>query len=116
MSIHVNLSTHGKEINEALQAVLSDSDSTNWLVLAYDKGTNDLRLQGTGGTNLEKTPPIPKSSHIWILDGGLEELNDEFFDGKMQYAYTRVIDPNTELPKYVFIAWVSTFQACVFSR
>ncbi|CDS10181.1 hypothetical protein LRAMOSA02858 [Lichtheimia ramosa] len=86
MSIHVNFSTHGKEINEALQAVLSDSDSTNWLVLAYDKGTNDLRLQGTG-------------------DGGLEELNDEFFDGKMQYAYTRVIDPNTELPKYVFIAW-----------
>ncbi|KAJ8654646.1 hypothetical protein O0I10_009697 [Lichtheimia ornata] len=86
MSIHVNFSTHGKEINDALQAVLSDNDATNWLVLAYDKGTNDLRLQDTG-------------------DGGLEELNDEFFDGKMQYAYTRVIDPNTELPKYVFIAW-----------
>ncbi|CDH54424.1 related to drebrin f [Lichtheimia corymbifera JMRC:FSU:9682] len=86
MSIHVNFSTHGKEINDALQAVLSDNDPTNWLVLAYDKGTNDLRLQDTG-------------------DGGLEELNDEFFDGKMQYAYTRVIDPNTELPKYVFIAW-----------
>ncbi|KAI7876445.1 hypothetical protein K492DRAFT_210329 [Lichtheimia hyalospora FSU 10163] len=86
MSIHVNFSTHGKEINEALQAVLNDNDASNWLVLAYDKGTNDLRLQGTG-------------------DGGLEELNDEFFDGKMQYAYTRVIDPNTELPKYVFIAW-----------
>lgn len=53
MSIHVNFSTHGKEINDALQAVLSDNDATNWLVLAYDKGTNDLRLQDTGGTNLE---------------------------------------------------------------
>lgn len=45
-------------------------------------------------------------THSLCLDGGLEELNDEFSDGKVQFAYAKVIDPNTELPKYVFIGWV----------
>ncbi|KAI9256458.1 hypothetical protein BDA99DRAFT_441889 [Phascolomyces articulosus] len=86
MSLHVNFSTHGQDLKNAYNAVLSDSDPTDWLIYSYDKGTNDLRVQDTG-------------------DGGLEELNDEFSDGKIQFAYARVIDPNTELPKYVFIAW-----------
>lgn len=42
-----------------------------------------------------------------LIDGGLEELNDEFSDGKVQFAYAKVIDPNTELPKFVFVGWVS---------
>ncbi|KAI9498046.1 hypothetical protein BDB00DRAFT_755309 [Zychaea mexicana] len=86
MSLHVNFSTHGQDLKNAYNAVLSDSDPTDWLIYSYDKGTNDIRVQGTG-------------------DGGLEELNDEFSDGKIQFAYARVLDPNTELPKYVFIAW-----------
>ncbi|KAG1050913.1 hypothetical protein G6F42_028988 [Rhizopus arrhizus] len=40
-----------------------------------------------------------------LIDGGLEELNDEFSDGKVQFAYAKVIDPNTELPKFVFVGW-----------
>ncbi|ORZ00779.1 hypothetical protein BCR43DRAFT_485770 [Syncephalastrum racemosum] len=86
MSLHVNFAANGKELGDAYQAVLSASDPTNWLLYSYEKGSNDLRVQGTG-------------------DGGLEELYDEFSDGKIQYAYARVIDPNTELPKFVFIAW-----------
>lgn len=42
----------------------------------------------------------------FLIDGGLEELNDEFSDGKVQFAYAKVIDPNTELPKFVFVGWV----------
>ncbi|CAO3634899.1 unnamed protein product [Mucor fragilis] len=86
MSFHVNFTTHGPDLNAAYQAVISEKDDTNWLVYAYDKGTYDLRVQATG-------------------DGGLEELNDEFSDGKVQFAYAKVIDPNTELPKFVFIGW-----------
>ncbi|OBZ86895.1 Drebrin-like protein B [Choanephora cucurbitarum] len=86
MSHHVNFSTHGKELDAAYQAVISEQDDTNWLIYAYDKGTYDLRVQATG-------------------DGGLEELSDEFSDGKVQFAYAKVIDPNTELPKFVFIGW-----------
>ncbi|KAL0146249.1 hypothetical protein V8B55DRAFT_1469143 [Mucor lusitanicus] len=86
MSFHVNFTTHGPELNAAYQAVISEKDDTNWLIYAYDKGTYDLRVQATG-------------------DGGLEELNDEFSDGKVQFAYAKVIDPNTELPKFVFVGW-----------
>ncbi|KAI8074771.1 hypothetical protein BC940DRAFT_289052 [Gongronella butleri] len=89
MGLNVNFSAHGKELAAAHQAVLSDSDATNWLVFSYEKGTNDLKVQDTG-------------------DGGLEELFDEFSDGKVQYAYARVIDPNTQLPKYVFVGWCGT--------
>lgn len=48
-SMHVNLATHGQELAEAYRAVLSDSDPTNWLIFSYDKGTSDLKVQGTGG-------------------------------------------------------------------
>ncbi|CAO3642663.1 unnamed protein product [Cunninghamella echinulata] len=41
-------------------------------------------------------------------DGGLEELYDEFNDGKVQYALARVIDPNSQLPKIVFVGWCGT--------
>ena len=49
MSHHVNFSTHGKELDAAYQAVISEQDDTNWLIYAYDKGTYDLRVQATGG-------------------------------------------------------------------
>ncbi|CAO3612297.1 unnamed protein product [Cunninghamella blakesleeana] len=85
MSLTVNFTTHSKNLSAAYQAVISDSNPTNWLVYAYDKNTNDLRVQDTG-----------------------EELNDEFSDGKVQYALARVIDPNSQLPKIVFIGWCGT--------
>lgn len=38
-------------------------------------------------------------------DGGIEELADEVNSSKVQYAYCRIKDPNTDLPKYVLINW-----------
>ncbi|KAL8641647.1 MAG: hypothetical protein Q9228_001573 [Teloschistes exilis] len=38
-------------------------------------------------------------------DGDLAELIDEFSDGRIQFAFVRVKDPNTTLPKFVLIAW-----------
>ncbi|KAJ2354010.1 actin binding protein, partial [Coemansia sp. RSA 2618] len=32
-------------------------------------------------------------------------LADEFDDGKVQFAFARVQDPNTGLPKFVFVSW-----------
>ena len=40
-------------------------------------------------------------------DGGIEEMVDELSGGKVMYAYLRVTDPNTQLPKNVLINWVS---------
>ena len=40
-------------------------------------------------------------------DGGLEEMVEELNSGKVMYAFCRVKDPNSGLPKYVLINWVS---------
>ena len=40
------------------------------------------------------------------VDGGIEELTEDLSGGKILYAYVKVIDPNTNLPKFVFINWV----------
>lgn len=38
--------------------------------------------------------------------GGLEEMVEELNSGKVMYAFCRVQDPNSGLPKYVLINWV----------
>lgn len=40
------------------------------------------------------------------VDGGLEEMVEELNSGKVMYAFCRVQDPNSGLPKYVLINWV----------
>ncbi|KAG2177152.1 hypothetical protein INT43_007809 [Umbelopsis isabellina] len=89
MSLQVGFSTHSKDLQNAYDQVINSSSPVNWLIYTYDKGTNDLKVQATG-------------------EDGLEELSEEFIDGRIQYALARVTDPNTELPKLVFIAWCGT--------
>ena len=38
-------------------------------------------------------------------EGELTDLIDEFSDGKIQFAFAKVKDPNTTLPKSVLIGW-----------
>ena len=38
-------------------------------------------------------------------DGGLDELTEDFNPGKIQYAFLKVEDPKTSLPKFVLINW-----------
>ncbi|KAF9224114.1 actin depolymerizing protein [Gyrodon lividus] len=83
MSLQVNLSS--KEISDAYQNVVAGK-GIDWAVFTYDKGSNDLKVQSTG-------------------NGGLEELEEEFSDGRIQYAFARVIDANSKLPKFVQINW-----------
>jgi hypothetical protein len=40
----------------------------------------------------------------------LVDLADEFSDGRIQFAFVKVKDPNTSLPKNVLIAWVSLVE------
>jgi hypothetical protein len=60
MSMQVNLSS--KDIYTAYQNVLNDG-GINWALFTYGGGSNDLKVQSTG-------------------DGGLEELEEEFSDGR----------------------------------
>ncbi|KAI0091405.1 hypothetical protein BDY19DRAFT_885422 [Irpex rosettiformis] len=83
MSLQVNLSS--REIAQAYQDVVNARD-IDWAMLTYEKGSNDLKVQSTG-------------------NGGLDELEEEFSDGRMQYAFARVQDPNSTLPKFVLVNW-----------
>ena len=57
-------------------------------LFGYVGQTNTLKLVETG-------------------EGGLEELKDKFKGGHIQYAYARVIDPNSQMSKFVLVNWVS---------
>lgn len=49
----------------------------------------------------------PKEHLGFFSEGGISELVDELNGSKVMYAYCKVMDPNTSLPKYVLINWVS---------
>lgn len=99
----------GLSCTPPLSSSLARSAGADTLCSTYAQGRNDLKVQATG-------------------DGGLEELADEFKDGRyvefqlrsrpsrpddfpfirsalsrIQYAFVRVMDSNSELPKFIQI-------------
>jgi hypothetical protein len=46
-----------------------------------------------------------------IIAGELDELIEEFSDGRIQFGFVKVKDPNTTLAKYVLIGWVREPEA-----
>ncbi|XP_070690034.1 drebrin-like protein B isoform X1 [Pempheris klunzingeri] len=82
----VNLSKNGPELTAAFKEVVDEKSNTNWALFTYEGNSNDIRLAEKG-------------------DGGLEEMVEELNSGKVMYAFCRVQDPNSGLPKYVLINW-----------
>ncbi|XP_032085139.1 drebrin-like protein isoform X2 [Thamnophis elegans] len=82
----LNLSRNGPALQEAYGRVVASGSRTDWALFTYEGNSNDLRVAGTG-------------------DGGLEEMVEELNSGKVMYAFCRVKDPNSGLPKYVLINW-----------
>ncbi|XP_049909808.1 drebrin-like protein B [Epinephelus moara] len=82
----VNLSKNGPALMNAYKEVVDGNLDTNWALFTYEGNSNDIRLADKG-------------------DGGLEEMVEELNSGKVMYAFCRVQDPNSGLPKYVLINW-----------
>ncbi|XP_072227871.1 drebrin-like protein B [Leuresthes tenuis] len=82
----VNLSKNGAALMAAYKEVVDSKSDTNWALFTYEGNGSDIRLVETGV-------------------GGLEELVEELNSGKVMYAFCRVQDPNSGLPKYVLINW-----------
>lgn len=84
MSLTLNLSN--PTLKAPYLSVLSGSSTLDWVLYTYAFG-NDIKLQSSGS-------------------GGLEELCDEFYDGRVQWGFARVIDTaGNGLPKFVLINW-----------
>ncbi|XP_047416250.1 drebrin-like protein isoform X1 [Sciurus carolinensis] len=81
-----NLSRNGPALQEAYVRVVTEKSPTDWALFTYEGNSNDIRVAGTG-------------------EGGLEELVEELNSGKVMYAFCRVKDPNSGLPKFVLINW-----------
>lgn len=82
MSLQVNLASPA--IRDAYEKVLDGAK--DYVVLSYKKLSNDLDVTSAA-------------------QGTLDDVAEEFSDGKIQYAFVRVKDPNTQLPKFVLINW-----------
>ncbi|XP_067601819.1 drebrin-like protein isoform X12 [Pseudorca crassidens] len=82
----VNLSRNGPALQEAYEQVVNGKSPTDWALFTYEGNSNDIRVAGTG-------------------EGGLEEMVEELNSGKVMYAFCRVKDPNSGLPKFVLINW-----------
>ncbi len=87
----VNLNRNGAEMQSAWKAVLDDADDTDWALFGYEANTS---AQGSYVLNL-----VEKG------DGGVDELVQELNANKIMYAFIRVEDPKTSLPKYVMLNW-----------
>jgi len=82
----VDLKKYANEIKSACKDVTNEKTATNWALFGYEGQSNVVKLVSTG-------------------EDGLEELVDDFNPSKIQYAFLRVEDPKTSLPKYVLINW-----------
>lgn len=80
----LNLSS--PDLRSAFLLVLNGDPSTSWVLYTFQPSTSSLTLQSTGS-------------------GGLSDLADEFHSSRIQYAFIRLTDPNSGLPKYVAVNW-----------
>lgn len=76
-------------------------------------GGGDCRNLRLTTINQVDNVPVGKAIHCLgfydsaaFADGGLEELVEELNSGKVMYAFCRVQDPNSGLPKFVLVNWV----------
>lgn len=110
----LNTSTEGPAITRAYQSIVNSSGPSSgaaaqsptyaqWAVFAVHAPLGSAFQQDP---NKESVLKVYRTG-----EGELEDLVDEFSEGKIQFGFARVKDPNTTLQKCVLIAWVR-HQVC----
>lgn len=69
-------------VRDAYERLVSSATNQDYVLYEYVPGTDKLKVAAEGC-------------------GGLEELEEEFHDGRIQYAFVRVKDPKSGLNKCV---------------
>ncbi|KAJ4435681.1 hypothetical protein ANN_18297 [Periplaneta americana] len=82
----INLMKYKDSLQAAWKDVVDDKSLTDWALFGYEGQTNDLKVVSKGA-------------------GGIEEMTEDLNSGKIMYAFCKVIDPKTSLPKCVLINW-----------
>ncbi|KAL6720712.1 actin binding protein [Lecanora helva] len=104
----LNLSTNGPSISKSYQSIVDapiPSSSVaksptygQWAVYSVSAPLVNAFQQDTGGK--ESVLKVQSTG-----EGELVDLIDEFSDGRVQFAFAKIKDPNTTLPKSVLIGW-----------
>lgn len=80
----VDLKKHGKDILDAWKKVTEHQDGYDWALFGYEGKSFVLKVDAIGS-------------------GGLATVSEEINEGKIQYAFVRVLDPNTNLVKFLLV-------------
>ncbi|KAL9042112.1 MAG: hypothetical protein Q9180_000829 [Flavoplaca navasiana] len=102
----LNTSTNGQSISKSYQSIVNASAAGasrsatygQWAVFSVSAPLANAFQPDAGGK--ESVLKVQNTG-----EGDLADLIDEFSDGRIQFAFARVKDPNTTLPKFVLIAW-----------
>ncbi|KAL4788816.1 hypothetical protein BDV19DRAFT_383601 [Aspergillus venezuelensis] len=103
----INLSANGPSISKSYQSVVDSSISepakdsstfAKWALFSVSTPLMSAFQQDAG--NKESVLKVQDTG-----EGDLANLIDEFSEGKVQFAFVKVLDANTGLPKNVLIAW-----------
>ena len=106
----LNLNKHGAAMQAAWKAVLNPDDPTDWALFGYDGNTFDLKLVSkVRSIDVVTLTPLSKTKPIidFIMKGedGVDEMKEDLNANKIMYAFIRVEDPKTSLPKFVLLNW-----------
>ncbi|KAI0404911.1 hypothetical protein F4802DRAFT_564709 [Xylaria palmicola] len=101
----LNLSINGPSIKSSYQGVVnapappagSSSTYGQWVLLSVQA---PLAVAFQDGGNKESVLKVQSTGN-----GELDDLIEDFSEGRIQFAFVKVKDPNTGLPKYALIAW-----------
>ncbi|KAK6821948.1 hypothetical protein PG987_014773 [Apiospora arundinis] len=101
----LNLSINGPSIKSSYQGVInappppagSSSTYGQWALFSVSA---PLANAFQDGGNKESVLKVTTKG-----EGELEELIEDFNEGRVQFAFLKIKDPNSGLPKYALIAW-----------
>ena len=82
----LNLDKHGAAMQAAWKAVMNPDDPTEWALFGYDGSTFDLKLVSKG-------------------EDGINEMKEDLNANKIMYAFIKVADPKTRVPRFVLLNW-----------
>jgi drebrin-like protein len=109
----VNFNKNKAQILDAWKKVTEHEDGYDWALFGYEGKSFDLKVVSEEKIfeNKKKTWKILEFQEA-IGSGGIEAVAEEINDGKVQYPFVRILDPNTKLVKFLLI----NFQVSLMSH
>ncbi|KAI5276265.1 hypothetical protein E4T47_00935 [Aureobasidium subglaciale] len=105
----LNLSTNGPSIKKSYQSIVDgpapsapSSTYAQWAVYSVQAPLTSAFQQDSSKESVLK---VQTTGGAKTTEGELDELLEEFSDGRIQFAFAKLKDPNSGLPKSVLISW-----------